>query len=160
MSDHKNFTSVSDLAKKISKSESTIKRLAVKLRNIEPLAIKVLGKKIYINTDYLHLVVGITDRPTTDQERPKTENERPKTENMSSELSEAIQRERLQYESTIEILKGELAAKNRQIEQLTNTVENLTNTTDLQNKLMTKLTYQISSPGENKRTWWQFWRKK
>jgi predicted nucleic acid-binding Zn-ribbon protein len=79
---------------------------------------------------------------------------------MSNELSEAIQRERAQYESTIEILKSELSAKNRQIEQLTNTVENLTNTTDLQNKLMTKLTYQISSPGDKKRAWWQFWVKK
>jgi len=153
MSEHKNFISVGDLAKKIGKSESTIKRLAAKLRTIEPLAIKVLGKKIYINTDYLYLVVGITDQPMSN-------NERPTSENMSSELSEAIQRERLQYESTIEILQVELAAKYRQIEQLTNTVENLTNTTDLQNKLMTKLTYQISSPGENKRTWWQFWRKK
>jgi ribosome-binding protein aMBF1 (putative translation factor) len=149
MSDHKNFISVSDLAKKIGKSESTIKRLAVKLRNIEPLAIKVLGKKIYINTDYLHLVVGITDRPTTDQEQPKTDNDRP----TSDQLTKVMQ-------NTIEILERELAAKNWQIEQLTNTVENLTNTTDLQNKLMTKLAYQISSPGENKRTWWQFWRKK
>ena len=153
MNDHKNFISVGDLAKKIGKSESTIKRLAVKLRNIQPLAVKTIGKKIYINTDYLHLVVGITDQPTGDKERPLTET-------MSNELSEAIQRERAQYESTIEILKSELSAKNRQIEQLTNTVENLTNTTDLQNKLMTKLTYQISSPGENKRAWWQFWRKK
>jgi hypothetical protein len=37
MSDHKNFISVGDLAKKIGKSESTIKRLAAKLRNMQPL---------------------------------------------------------------------------------------------------------------------------
>ncbi len=160
MSDQKKFISVGDLAKKIGKSESTIKRLAAKLRTIEPLAVKTIGKKIYINTDYLHLVVGITDQPTSDHKQPTTDNDRPLTEAMSNELSEAIQRERAQYENTIEILKSELSAKNRQIEQLTTTVENLSNTTDLQNKLMTKLTYQISSPGDNKRTWWQFWRKK
>jgi hypothetical protein len=145
--------SVSELSTTFGKSESTIKRYADKLKGIEPSAVEVRGKKIYICSDYLYLILS-------DQERPTVENERPTVETISNELSEAIQRERLQYESIIEILKGELAAKNRQIEQLTNTVENLTNTTDLQNKLMTKLTYQISAPGENKRAWWQFWIKK
>ena len=149
MTDHKNIISVSDLARKIGKSESTIKRLAVKLRNIQPLAVKTFGKKIYINTDYLHLVVGITDQPISQTDQPLTDHDRP----MTDQLTKSMQK-------TIDILERELAAKNRQIEQLTTTVENLSNTTDLQNKLMTKLTYQISSPGENKRAWWHFWRKK
>lgn len=153
MKEKQNWYSVSELSTRFGKSESTIKRYADKLKGIEPKAVEVRGKKIFICSDYLHLILS-------DHERPTSENERPLTETMSNELSEAIQRERAQYESTIEILKTELAAKNRQIEQLTNTVENLTNTTDLQNKLMTKLTYQISSPGENKPAWWQFWRKK
>jgi len=144
MSDHKNFISVSDLAKKIGKSESTIKRLAVKLRNIEPLAIKVLGKKIYINTDYLHLVVGITDRPTTDQEQPKTDNDRPTTD----QLTESMQK-------TIEILERELAAKNELINRLTATVENMTALSDYQNKVLSNLSLQIKPPKIEKLTWWQ-----
>jgi hypothetical protein len=144
MSDHKNFISVSDLAKKIGKSESTIKRLAVKLRNIEPLAIKVLGKKIYINTDYLHLVVGITDRPTTDQEQPKTDNDRPTTD----QLTESMQK-------TIEILERELAAKNELINRLTSTVENMTAQSDFQNKLLGNLSLQIKPPKIKKLTWLQ-----
>jgi hypothetical protein len=144
MSDHKNFISVSDLAKKIGKSESTIKRLAVKLRNIEPLAIKVLGKKIYINTDYLHLVVGITDRPTTDHEQPKTDNDRPTTD----QLTESMQK-------TIEILERELAAKNELINRLTATVENMTALSDYQNKVLSNLSLQIKPPKIEKLTWWQ-----
>jgi uncharacterized coiled-coil protein SlyX len=149
MSDHKNFISVSDLAKKIGKSESTIKRLAVKLRNIEPLAIKVLGKKIYINTDYLHLVVGITDRPTTDQEQPKTDNDRPTTD----QLTESMQK-------TIEILERELAAKNELINRLTATVENMTALSDYQNKVLSNLSLQIKPPKIEKLTWWQRWFKR
>jgi hypothetical protein len=144
MSDHKNFISVSDLAKKIGKSESTIKRLAVKLRNIEPLAIKVLGKKIYINTDYLHLVVGITDRPTTDHEQPKTDNNRP----TSDQLTESMQK-------TIDILQSELAAKNELINRLTSTIENMTAQSDFQNKLLGNLSLQIKPPKIEKLTWWQ-----
>ena len=147
MKEKQNWYSVSELSTMFGKSESTIKRYADKLKAIEPLAVEIRGKKIFICSDYLHLILS-------DHERPTSENERPLTENMSNELSEAIQRERAQYESTIEILKSELAAKNRQIEQLTNTVENLTSTTDLQNKLMTKLTYQISERTE-KLNWWQ-----
>ena len=149
MSDHKNFISVSDLAKKIGKSESTIKRLAVKLRNIEPLAIKVLGKKIYINTDYLHLVVGITDRPTTDHEQPKTDNNRP----TSDQLTESMQK-------TIDILQSELAAKNELINRLTSTIENMTAQSDFQNKLLGNLSLQIKPPKIEKLTWWQRWFKK
>jgi hypothetical protein len=144
MSDHKNFISVGDLAKKIGKSESTIKRLAVKLRNIEPLAIKVLGKKIYINTDYLHLVVGITDRPTTDHEQPKTDNNRP----TSDQLTESMQK-------TIDILQSELAAKNELINRLTSTIENMTAQSDFQNKLLGNLSLQIKPPKIEKLTWWQ-----
>ena len=153
MKEKQNWYSVSELSTTFGKSESTIKRYADKLKAIEPLAVEVRGKKIFICSDYLHLILS-------DQERPTGDKERPTGETMSNELSESIQRERAQYEATIEILKSELSAKNRQIEQLTTTVENLSNTTDLQNKLMTKLTYQISSPGEHKRAWWQFWRKK
>jgi hypothetical protein len=144
MSDHKNFISVSDLAKKIGKSESTIKRLAVKLRNIEPLAIKVLGKKIYINTDYLHLVVGITDRLMNDHEQPKTDNDRP----TSDQLTESMQK-------TIEILERELAVKNELINRLTATVENMTAQSDFQNKLLGNLSLQIKPPKIEKLTWWQ-----
>jgi hypothetical protein len=144
MSDHKNFTSVSDLAKKIGKSESTIKRLAVKLRNIQPLAVKTIGKKIYINTDYLHLVVGITDRPTTDHKQPKTDNDRP----MSDQLSETMQK-------TIDILQSELAAKNELINRLTSTIENMTAISDYQNKVLSNLSLQIKSPQIEKLNWWQ-----
>jgi hypothetical protein len=149
MSDHKNFISVGDLAKKIGKSESTIKRLAAKLRTIEPLAIKVLGKKIYINTDYLHLVVGITDQPTSDQEQPKTDNERP----TSDQLTESMQK-------TIDILERELAAKNELINRLTSTVENMTAQSDFQNKLLGNLSLQIKPPQIKKLTWWQRWFKR
>jgi len=144
MSDHKNFISVSDLAKKIGKSESTIKRLAVKLRNIEPLAIKVLGKKIYINTDYLHLVVGITDRPTTDQEQPKTDNDRPTTD----QLTESMQK-------TIDILERELAAKNELINRLTDTIDKMNVISDFQNKVLNNVSLQIKPPKIKKLTWWQ-----
>ena len=149
MSDHKNFISVGDLAKKIGKSESTIKRLAAKLRTIEPLAIKVIGKKIYINTDYLHLVVGITDRPTNETDRPITDNERP----TSDQLTESMQK-------TIEILERELAAKNELINRLTATVENMTAQSDFQNKLLGNLSLQIKPPKIEKLTWWQRWFKR
>lgn len=142
MKEKQNWYSVSELSTTFGKSESTIKRYADKLKTIEPLSVEVRGKKIFICSDYLHLILS-------DQERSTGENERP--------LNESL---KLQYENTIEILKSELSAKNRQIEQLTNTIDNLTNTTDLQNKLMTKLTYQISSPGKKNRAWWQFCRKK
>ena len=151
MKEKQNWYSVFELSTKFGKSESTIKRYAEKLKGIEPSAVKYQGKKIFICSDYLHLVLS-------DHEQPTAENERPMAETMNKELSESIQRERAQYEATIDILKSELSVKNRQIEQLTTTVENLSSTTDLQNKLMTKLTYQISSPGEKKRQWWQFWR--
>ena len=142
MNDHKNFISVGDLAKKIGKSESTIKRLAAKLRTIEPLAIKVLGKKIYINTNYLHLVVGITDRPLTDNDRPTND-----------QLTESMQK-------TIEILERELAAKNELINRLTATVENMTAQSDFQNKMLSNLSLQIKTPKIEKLTWWQSWFKK
>ena len=144
MSDHKNFISVGDLAKKIGKSESTIKRLAAKLRTIEPLAIKVLGKKIYINTDYLHLVVGITDQPTSETNRPITDNERP----TSDQLTESMQK-------TIEILQSELSAKNELINRLTSTVENMTAQSDFQNKLLSNLSLQIKQPQIEKLNWLQ-----
>jgi hypothetical protein len=144
MSDHKNFISVGDLAKKIGKSESTIKRLAAKLRTIEPLAIKVLGKKIYINTDYLHLVVGITDQPTSETNRPITDNERP----TSDQLTESMQK-------TIEILQSELSAKNELINRLTSTVENMTAQSDFQNKLLSNLSLQIKQPQIEKFNWLQ-----
>jgi len=144
MSDHKNFISVSDLAKKIGKSESTIKRLAVKLRTIETLAVKTIGKKIYINTDYLHLVVGIIDQPTSETNRPLTDNERP----TSDQLTESMQK-------TIEILERELAAKNELINRLTSTVENMTAQSDFQNKLLGNLSLQIKPPKIEKLNWFQ-----
>jgi hypothetical protein len=144
MSDHKNFISVGDLAKKIGKSESTIKRLAAKLRTIEPLAIKVIGKKIYINTDYLHLVVGITERQTSDHKQPTTDNDR----QTSDQLTESMQK-------TIEILERELAAKNELINRLTATVENMTAQSDFQNKLLGNLSLQIKPPTVQKLNWWQ-----
>jgi hypothetical protein len=144
MSDHKNFISVGDLAKKIGKSESTIKRLAVKLRNMQPLAVKTIGKKIYINTDYLHLVVGITDQPTSENNRPLTDNERP----TSDQLTESMQK-------TIEILERELAAKNELINRLTATVENMTAQSDFQNKLLGNLSLQIKPPKIEKFNWLQ-----
>jgi ParB-like chromosome segregation protein Spo0J len=144
MSDHKNFISVSDLAKKIGKSESTIKRLAVKLRNIEPLAIKVLGKKIYINTDYLHLVVGITDQPTSETNRPLTDNERP----TSDQLTESMQK-------TIDILERELAAKNELINRLTATIDKMAVIGDFHNKVLNNVSLQIEPPKIKKLTWLQ-----
>jgi hypothetical protein len=144
MSDHKNFISVGDLAKKIGKSESTIKRLAAKLRTMQPLAVKTIGKKIYINTDYLHLVVGITDQPTSDQEQPTGDKERP----TSDQLTESMQK-------TIEILERELAAKNELINRLTSTVENMTAQSDFQNKMLSNLSLQIKPPKIEKLTWWQ-----
>jgi hypothetical protein len=144
MSEHKNFISVGDLAKKIGKSESTIKRLATKLRTIEPLAVKTIGKKIYINTNYLHLVVGITDQPTSENNRPTTDNERP----TSDQLTETMQK-------TIEILERELAAKNELINRLTSTVENMTAQSDFQNKLLGNLSLQIKQPQIKKMNWLQ-----
>jgi hypothetical protein len=141
MSDHKNFISVGDLAKKIGKSESTIKRLAVKLRNIQPLAVKTIGKKIYINPDHLHLVYGITlnepDRPLTDNGRPT-----------SDQLTESIQK-------TIDILQSELAAKNELINRLTSTIENMTAQSDFQNKVLSNLSLQIKQPQIKKLNWLQ-----
>jgi len=144
MNDHKNFISVGDLAKKIGKSESTIKRLAAKLRNIEPLAIKVIGKKIYINTDYLHLVVGVTEQPTSENNRPLTDNDR----QTSDQLTESMQK-------TIEILERELAAKNELINRLTATVENMTAQSDFQNKVLSNISLQIKPPKIEKLNWWQ-----
>jgi hypothetical protein len=141
MSDHKNFTSVSDLAKKIGKSESTIKRLAVKLRNIQPLAVKTIGKKIYINPDYLYLVSDIT---LNEPERPLTDNGRP----MSDQLSETMQK-------TIDILQSELAAKNELINRLTSTIENMTALSDYQNKVLSNLSLQIKQPQIKKLNWLQ-----
>jgi hypothetical protein len=141
MSDHKNFTSVSDLAKKIGKSESTIKRLAVKLRNIQPLAVKTIGKKIYINPDYLYLVSDIT---LNEPERPLTDNGRP----MSDQLSETMQK-------TIDILQSELAAKNELINRLTSTIENMTALSDYQNKVLSNLSLQIKQPQIKKLNWVQ-----
>ena len=141
MSDHKNFISVGDLAKKIGKSESTIKRLAVKLRNIQPLAVKTIGKKIYINPDYLYLVSDIT---LNEPERPLTDNGRP----MSDQLSETMQK-------TIDILQSELAAKNELINRLTSTIENMTAISDYQNKVLSNLSLQIKQPKIKKLNWLQ-----
>jgi hypothetical protein len=141
MSDHKNFISVGDLAKKIGKSESTIKRLAVKLRNIQPLAVKTIGKKIYINPDHLHLVYGIT---LNEPERPTSETDRP----MSDQLSETMQK-------TIDILQSELSAKNELINRLTSTIENMTAQSDFQNKLLGNLSLQIKQPQIKKLNWLQ-----
>jgi uncharacterized coiled-coil protein SlyX len=144
MNDHKNFISVGDLAKKIGKSESTIKRLATKLRTIEPLAVKTIGKKIYINTNYLHLVVGITDQPSSETNRPITDNERP----TNDQLTESMQK-------TIEILERELAAKNELINRLSAAVENMTVLSDYQNKLLSNLSLQIKPPQIKKLNWLQ-----
>lgn len=145
MNDHKKFISVSDLAKKIGKSESTIKRLAAKLRNIEPFAIKTIGKKIFINLDYLYLVVGITEKQPTETDRPIIDHERQQTD----QLTESMKK-------TIEILERELAAKNELISRLSSNLENLTAITDYQNKLMSNLSLQIKAPTtEKKQSWWQ-----
>jgi hypothetical protein len=144
MSDHKNFISVSDLAKKIGKSESTIKRLAVKLRNIQPLAVKTIGKKIYINTNDLHLVVGITDQPTSETNRPITDTDRP----TSDQLTETMQK-------TIDILQSELSAKNELINRLTSTIENMTALSDYQNKVLSNISLQIKQPQIKKLNWLQ-----
>ena len=144
MTDHKNIISVSDLARKIGKSESTIKRLAVKLRNIQPLAVKTIGKKIYINTDYLHLVVGITDQPISQTDQPLTDHDRP----MTDQLTESMQK-------TIDILERELAAKNELINRLSATVENMTALSDYQNKMLSNLSLQIKPPQIKKLNWWQ-----
>ena len=139
--------SVSELSTTFGKSESTIKRYADKLKGIEPNAVQVRGKKIFICSDYLHLILS-------DQERPTGEKERPLTETISNELSEAIQREREEFQKQIEFLKGEIAEKNKQIDKLTNTVENLSKPHDSVNTIAPGITYQLSEPTE-KRYWWQ-----
>jgi flagellar biosynthesis regulator FlaF len=74
------------------------------------------------------------------------------------ELAEIKERERQRLEHTIEQLELELAEKNKQIDKLTTTIENMTETTELQNKLLDNLRLQIKTPvmlPPVRRSWWQ-----
>lgn len=159
MSDKKNWYSVSELAEHLNKSESTIKRLAKKLQSIEAGAVRYEGKKIFISTDHLPLVMSDHERPTSDNDRPLSDHMSDGKNNaLELELAEIKERERQRLEHTIEQLELELAEKNKQIDKLTTTIENMTETTELQNKLLDNLRLQIKTPvmlPPVRSSWWQ-----
>lgn len=156
MSDKIKWLSVAELSKQLHKSESTIKRLAHKLQILHPKAVRHEGKKILINTEYLPTIMSGHSEPLTDNNELLTDSvaDTDKTA-LERELIEVRERERLRLENTIKTLEHELSEKNKQIDKLTTTVENLTTASEFQNNLLNNLSLQIRTPMLPKRTWWQ-----
>jgi hypothetical protein len=142
MSDNIKWLSVSELAELTKKSESTIKRIAKKLQILQPKAVRHEGKKILINAEYMPAIVsGHSDQITNNNSLLTDSVTDSHKTGLERELIEARERELNNLQLTIEILRGELAEKNKQIETLTKTIYS--------NSL------QLQLLPATKRSWWQ-----
>jgi hypothetical protein len=134
---------IKELMRIINKSESTTKRLLEKFEGIHPGSRIIIGNRIFIQSERLNSFIQNHSFKTIHQKNERIVNEE------KNEL--------------LGILKEEIKEKNNQIQVLSNTISELTESNQQQNKLLANLQMQLQNslllPGEknNKHNQFLLW---
>ena len=158
----KQFISLKDACEYSNKSMSTLRRLVNELKDNQPNKLKYEdlkngSKKILIEVNYLNEYYNLNK-----DNQPNNTNQN--THSISNSIDRSNDNAIIQvYENLIKMLNNDLEAKNRQIENLTETIKikeenNRVNQNELNtiiNNMTNKLALETKEVNEVRRKWWQ-----